>query len=267
MRSYVKGGLLASLAFSAAPMLHAQASEGNDQWQFEVTPYLFMTSIVGTTGAGGVSTDVDESFNDVFKNLDAAFMGTFEARKGRWGLIADVIYAKLEKADSASWLEPGDIVKTANIDLTVTENIYQFALAYRVYDTTRVKLDLLGAARYTRLDTEVDLRTSPGVVFPGGDRNVSVNKSWWDPVVGARVIAPFAENWAAVGYADFGGGGGSSSDTTYQAIAGVNWSITETFTAKAGYRYLYQDYTDGGPSQFTWDMALQGAYLGLGIAF
>jgi len=266
MNTYLKRGLLL-LPLAVTPMMPAQASEeAGDQWQFEATPYIFMTAIVGSTGANGVSTDVDASFNDVWNNLNTAFMGMFEARKGRWGFAVDGIYAELEDNGSASWQEPTE-VKTANIDVTVTQNVYQFTLAYRVYDTAKAKLDVLGAGRYTRIDNKVDLRTTPGVVFPGGDLSVSANVSWWDPVVGARVLVPFAEHWDFVGYADYGGFN-YQSNPTYQAIAGVNWSITDTFTAKAGYRYLYQNYTDDGNSnKFTWDMALQGAYLGLGIAF
>ncbi|MCK7577560.1 MAG: hypothetical protein MZV65_18315 [Chromatiales bacterium] len=41
-----------------------------------------------------------------------------------------------------------------------------------------------------------------------------------DPVIGIRVIAPFAEHWSFVGYADIGGFG-MGSDITYQVIAGV----------------------------------------------
>jgi opacity protein-like surface antigen len=266
MKKYIKNGLLL-LPLAATQMLPAQAAEQSaDQWQFEVTPYLFMTSIVGSTGAKGIETDVDVPFSNVWDHLNFAFMGAFEARKGRWGLIFDGIYADLRDENSSTW-QDGSLSKTVNVDTILTETIYQFAVGYRVYETPRVKLDVLGAARYTRLDTKLDIRSSPGEVFPGGDRSTSVNTSWWDPVIGARVIVPFAEHWDFVGYADYGGFN-YQSNPTYQALAGVNWSITDTFTAKAGYRYLYQDYTDdGSSSKFTWDMALQGAYLGLGIAF
>jgi opacity protein-like surface antigen len=54
------------------------------------------------------------------------------------------------------------------------------------------------------------------------------------------------------------------SDLTYQAIAGANWQFAKNFSAKAGYRYLHQDFEVDG---FVWDMALHGVYLGLGIRF
>jgi len=82
-------------------------------------------------------------------------------------------------------------------------------------------------------------------------------------VIGIRFIAPFAEHWSFVGYADIGGFG-VGSDVTYQVIAGVNWQFSRTFAAKAGYRYFYQDYENNG---FVWDMTSDGFYAGLGIGF
>jgi opacity protein-like surface antigen len=48
-----------------------------------------------------------------------------------------------------------------------------------------------------------------------------------------------------VGYADIGGFG-AGSDLTYQLLVGVNWQFAKSATAKAGYRYLYQDYEHDG---------------------
>lgn len=100
-------------------------------------------------------------------------------------------------------------------------------------------------------------------MFPDGTRSLSASESWWDQVIGIRVLAPLAEHRTFVGYADIGGFG-AGSDITWQAIAGVNWQFASAWVAKAGYRYFYQDYEDNG---FVWDMAAHGLYLGLGIRF
>ncbi len=103
MRSCVKRWLLGLLPLVVAPMLHAQASEESDQWQFEITPYLFAISLDGTTGVAGVTADVDVSFDDLLDNIDSAFMFVFEARKGPWGLGFDGMYSKLEDEKSNSF--------------------------------------------------------------------------------------------------------------------------------------------------------------------
>ena len=79
--------------------------------------------------------------------------------------------------------------------------------------------------------------------------------------MGVRYVVPLSQKWDFVGYADVGAGG---SDLTYQLLAGVNWQFSRTLSAKVGYRYFYQDYEQ---DNFKWDMAMHGAYLGLGIRF
>jgi len=51
----------------------------------------------GSVGAGQLPPiNVGMSFSDILENLDAGLMGAFEARKGRWGVLLDAIYMKLE---------------------------------------------------------------------------------------------------------------------------------------------------------------------------
>jgi opacity protein-like surface antigen len=145
----------------------------------------------------------------------------------------------------------------------VGQLVYQLAVGYRVVDTSSTQLDVIAAGRYTRLDTDLNLVTTTGPLLPGGSRSLSGSADWWDPVIGFRVILPFAEHWSFMGYGDVGGFD-VGSKITYQAIAGVNWEFAKSFTAKAGYRYMYQDYDK---NNFLWKVAAHGAYLGLGIAF
>jgi opacity protein-like surface antigen len=126
------------------------------------------------------------------------------------------------------------------------------------------KVDVIGAARYTQLDADLNLVVTTGSpLLPGGSNSISGTKNWWDPVIGARVLRPLSDSWTLVGYADFGGFG-AGSDSTYQLLAGVNWQFSKSVNAKAGYRYLYQDYKDGN---FVWDMNSSGYYLGAGFKF
>jgi opacity protein-like surface antigen len=243
---------------------HAQdPSAPGDAWQFEVTPYIFGAALEGTTGVNRVTADVDLGFDEILDNLDSGFMAMFEARKGPWGFGLDGVYFRLQDEQTGSWQGPGGIGSaTGDLEASMTEQIYQLAVMYRLLNES-TRLDLIGAARYTQLDTDLDLVVTTGPLLPGGTRDLSASESWWDPVIGIRVIAPFAEQWSFVGYADIGGYG-DGSDITYQLIAGANWQFADAFTAKAGYRYYYQDYEDNG---FVWDMAAQGAYLGLGFIF
>jgi opacity protein-like surface antigen len=257
-RATVLGLVLAALATAA----RSEDAKG-DAWQFEVTPYVFGAGLRGTTGVGPVTADVDSSFGDILKHFDSGLMAAAEARKGPWVFAFDGVYFRLKDQATRSWQGPGIGSATGDLEATVSQLVYQLAVGYRVVDTSSTKVDAIGAARYTRLDTDLNLVTTTGPLLPGGTRSVSGSADWWDPVVGFRVILPFAEHWSFMGYGDVGGFG-VGSKITYQAIAGVNWEFAKSFTAKLGYRYMYQDYDK---NNFLWKIAAHGAYIGLGIAF
>ncbi|HEX5093653.1 MAG TPA: hypothetical protein VFV84_13285 [Burkholderiales bacterium] len=255
------GTAAAGLAIAALAGTAQAAPPADDAWQFEFTPYLFGAALSGTTGVGHVRADVDASFGDILNNLDSGFMGMLEARKGKWGFGIDGVYFKLSNEKTGDWQGPGGIGSaTGTLEATMTQQIYQLWSGYRIVDG-RSKTDLIGAARYTQLDTDLELVTTTGGLLPGGTRSLSAGKRWWDAVIGVRSITPFAERWEFVSYADIGGGG---SALTYQFLLGLNWQAAKALKLKGGYRYFYQDYSDGG---FVWDMAAHGAYLGLGFAF
>jgi opacity protein-like surface antigen len=255
------GGCVLMLAAASIMPVYAAGAE-EDRWQVEFTPYLFAAGLHGSTGTQQVSADVNTGFGDIVQNLDAGFMGTLEARRDRWGIILDGLYFKLGDEGARSWQGPAGIGSaTGELDVTSTMQMYQLSAAYRVGDG--VPIDLIVAGRYTQLDLDLNLVTTTGGLLPGGTRSLSASQNWWDPVVGVRVILPFAQRWSAMLYGDIGGFG-VGSDITYQAIAGVNWQFSEHLSAKVGYRYLYQDYEKNG---FLWKMAAYGPYLGVGIRF
>jgi opacity protein-like surface antigen len=235
------------LGLGAAGQAAAQTSGG---WEFEVTPYLWAAGIDGDVQLGRLpKTNVDQSFSDILDQLDIGVMGTFEARKDRWGFLFDAMYIKLS-ADAST---PGPLFDDVEVD--VIQQLYQFAGTYRVAEG-RSTVDLVGGARYNYVKSEIEL--DPGILAGRGE---SRSTDWWDGFVGARVLVPFAGRWSLVGYADIGAGG---SDLTWQALAGVNYHFSPAISAKLGYRYLSVDYEE---SNFLYDMDTSGLYLGVGIRF
>lgn len=69
-------------------------------WTYSFTPYIWATSLNGSTTVKGRTTDIDASFFDILDHTQfpkglfqlAAFG---EARYGRFGLLADIAYMKL----------------------------------------------------------------------------------------------------------------------------------------------------------------------------
>ncbi len=246
----------------AVPAASAWAADGEnrDKWQFEITPYLFASGLNGTLGLRGVEADVDMSFGDLWDRLDKAFMLMATAQKGDWVYGFDGMYVELAGEQASTWQGPLGNSNTAQLNVDMTQEVYSLSAGRKLWGENRRRLDLMGVARYTRLESSMTLALTTGSsLLPSGSRSVSDEFDWWDAAIGVRYVAPIAEKWDFVGYADVGAGG---SDLTYQLLAGVNWQLSKTFSGKFGYRYFYQDYEK---DDFKWDMSMSGVFAGLGI--
>ena len=254
----------AALGLCAAAPAGAQSSTPDSGWQFEVTPYLWMTALKGDTAINNSpQVNMNMSFSDVWDMLDFGLMGTFEARKGRWGLFFDGFYAKMsDSAGGSTRLRPRGPGVAVDASLTLRNTIVEAAVEYRVIEGS-TPVDVFFGARYNDIDIDSTVSAAGlGQLGLSGSRDFNYSKNWVDPYIGVRVMHPVAAHWTLVGYYDYGGF--SSSDNSWQALAGVKYEINKTFSASAGYRYLHFDYDKNG---FLYDMDYKGAYLGLGIKF
>lgn len=66
-------------------------------------------------------------------------MGAFEANNGRWGVLTDLMYLDLSFTNPS----PGPVFSGVQADLKST--VFQLSGLYRAYDSSDVRLDLLGA--------------------------------------------------------------------------------------------------------------------------
>jgi opacity protein-like surface antigen len=238
----------------------AQSGENPDKWKFEITPYLFASSLNGTVGLRGVEADVDIPFEDIFERLDQAFMLFATAEKNDWIYMFDGMYMKLEDEQANSWTGPLGNTNTGQLKVNLKEEIYSLSAGRRIGGAGPAKLHLMGVARYTNVEPQLSLSvTTGGNLLPSGARSVSGSYDWWDAAIALRFVTPFAEKWDFSAYGDVGAGG---SDLTYQFLAGVNWRFSKTFSGKFGYRYLKTDYSK---DDFKYDMAMSGLFAGLGI--
>lgn len=230
-------------------------------WTYEFTPYLWAQGMKGTVGTATLpSTEMDMSFLDLLEIVKFALAGTFEARNGRWGLLADAQYYKLADDATTSRTGPLGNTLTAHGDVDVKQAILAAAVAYRVSEG-RSPVDVIGGLRYTRLD--VDVRTDFTVLGLTGGRSRSGSKDWVDPYLGVRLQYPLSDRWAFTGYADVGGFG-IGSDLSWQVQAGLDYRVSDKYAVKFGYRVLDMDYDHGG---FVYNVRSDGLYLGLGIRF
>jgi hypothetical protein len=82
-----------------ASSVAAEEKPAESGWEFTVAPYLWAVSMNGNLTVRGLKADLDVSFNDIWDELNFAFMLAYEARKGHWGLWGNTIYADLGDSD------------------------------------------------------------------------------------------------------------------------------------------------------------------------
>lgn len=224
----------------------------SSDWEFYVTPYFFMPRLTGTVSALGQAVNVNAKFSDLFHNLDFALMGTFEARKGNWGVTTDAMYISLSgKRVTATIL-------VSDINVNVKEFISTSEVGYRAFNTERGSIDLLAGARVWHVKSHVVFKP---IIFPLVD--VEEGKTWVDPVIGARGVAKVSSKVFVVGKFD-AGGFGISSQFTGEVFGGVGYQLKPRVALIGGYRYLYVNYEDGG---FVYRTALSGLAFGVKFKF
>ena len=254
-RRSVMWALRAAAGLVAVAPAAAEEAPKSDGWQFEITPYFWAAGLNGWTrvGSRAPTMSVDTDFSKIWDHLDFGGMGSFEARKGRWGILMDAIYIKVSQRS-----EPLARGLLGTADATLQQTIRQGAGAYRVLDSEKTPVDLLAGVRYVYIDG--DLEFSRSRLLPAG-RDFSGNVDWLDGFVGVRAQYALADKWRLIGYADAGTGG---SDYSWQLAAGVNYDFSKSVVGKFGYRIIGMKYES---NNFLYNLKTAGLYLGVGIRF
>ena len=254
-------------ASPSAPPAPDPAAKDSDGPRFELTIWMWTLGLDGDVGLGPLNVSVSESFVDIVDASDslAAFSGRFEFGVGRFGAYVDGMYADITAEDQSG---PGGL---GSVDVEFEQTILDFGAMYRVgiwepsgeaaKNSRDMTLDLYGGGRYSSLDVEL----RPANLAARSDR-----KDWVDPILGAKFVAPFTENWHIAVNADIGGFG-VESDITWSATAvfGYGFHLWDCPACVLfGYRAMAWDFSEGsGPTQFTWDVVEHGPILGFSLQF
>lgn len=249
------------------PTAPGAAADDHGGLRTELTGWIWIVGMDGTVGARGTRADVSADFGDVLEASDSvfAFAGRLEVGLGSWGGFIDGMYSKLGADDQSG------PVGLANIDVTCQTVLTDFGLMYRVGEwepdgeagrnARDITLDLYAGGRYTNLDLDLEPAALPS-------RSQSVD--WFDPIVGAKLGLPFAEEWRLALNGDIGGFGAASDFTwSVTGVVGYDFHLGQLPAAVyVGYRAIGQDYSTGsGADEFTWDVVQHGPILGLSLRF
>ena len=244
-------------ALSLSMAQAADDSSSDETWQFSGAIYLWGAALGGETRTGD---DIDISFSDLLKNLDMAFMGMLDARKGKWSLLTDVIY--LNVSDDKSRTTTADLIDrpvTAKLDVGLKSWIFSAAGGYEVYENDRTQLDVLAGARYLYMKPDLEFRISEVGPFGPWRERVAESEDFIDAIVGVRGRTELNEKWYVNYYADIGTG---ESDLTWQLLAGFNYRFSKV-DAAFGYRYIKWEFDDSVLD----NLDVSGPYAGVRFDF
>jgi hypothetical protein len=239
----------------------------DDSWKFTVAPYLWALNLNGSVQVRGQRAPVSENFGDILSDLNWAGMLWLEADKGKWGVFGNLLYASLSQGASDRYI---------SAHVNVNFQLYSAGLSYELYraclcssgcgqpgDSTLAIVPYIGA-RYTAADTQLKVNT------PFGNIRGSNNKSWTDPIIGARFNFDLTKSWQLTFAGDVGGTN-VTSDYSYNVMGLIGFkpqTILKSTTWYLGYRLLDQKYTYGASSNyFMWDMKLKGPMAGVAFTF
>lgn len=227
-------------------------TDPSDEWQFTFSPFVHLAGLHGTAGVGNRTAEVDQSFGDIFGILKFAFMGTFEARKGKLFSLTDMEYVHVSD-DGAT---PGPLFSDLDADFKVF--IFDTEGGYRLFEDPDkgAYIDVLGGIRVWRVSTDLDFGAG---ILPA--TRVEGSRTWVDGVAGLRGRAALSPKLFLTGKFDLGGGG---SNFTYQIFGGGGYNLSPKVALILGYRVLDVNYNK---NNFIYDMSQRGPILGASFRF
>ena len=212
---------------AVALMIAGPAAAQDSGWTYQASLYGWLPSLSTTVGTpfGDLESDSDGSIS--LSNHDMTFMGTLEARTGKWGFIGDLLYVDLSNETDSPF---GRRFESSTLETTTTA--FSGYAVYRTYESDKAILD--AGVGFRAFDVGLDLDLQSADSRP--DYSASESATWAVPLVAARVILPLNESWFATAFAD---GGMTSSDTsTWQVFASVGYRFNPRWSTQVGWRYM-----------------------------
>ena len=231
------------------------AMNTGNAWQFNIAPYLWATGMSGTEGIGSSRVHINQTFSDIWHDLDWGGMLWLDANKDNLGLFINTMYVVLSKD-----VTDGPV----SADIKNRFGIFSAGASYEVLRRGALAVSPYAGFRYTLNDTAVTLNT------PLSSLRATDNQHWTDPILGLKLLYNFTRAWSILLAGDLGGTN-ANDHYSYNVVGLLGYSPQTIFTnttAYLGYRLLDQHYETGsGSSAFNWNMKLFGPVLGVSIAF
>lgn len=256
---------LATLAAAAIPV--AAQAQGSETWKFGAAIYGWVPAIEGDLTLRSGTSTIGASMGTVLDTLKFAFMGTFEATYGKWGIWTDLVYGDFGSDTKSVPVHIGPITGTADVQLDVKSWIWTLAGSYNLVDTAENRTDFLFGARLldmsNTLNYNVTGNSGGGGALPIPNPGAATaSMSNWDGVIGIKGRFMFGEGrrWFVNYVADIGTG---QSDLTYQGVLGIGYDFGWG-SALAAWRYMGYEFDSSSHVQ---NLSFNGPLIGLAFRF
>jgi hypothetical protein len=151
--AHVRAGSLELAPKETAPPSIAQSQP----WQFTIAVPGLMPSINGTVGVRGVNANIDVGLDQILQHLDMMFAMRAEARKGPFGIYAEVFYVGLSDDTQI-----GGLIN--NTHETVNPYLVDWGLSWRLINQPRWFVDLAAGSHYTNVYEQLELHSDPPLI-------------------------------------------------------------------------------------------------------
>ena len=266
------------------------AATSEDDWQFSVTPYLWMplpdvtlhlpVKLNGTRYDGEIT--LSPSWGKVLGNLGGKLMvlsadGRFEFNKGTWGGFVDGywIYSRVtadsdgskfllhDKVDEADSLHVTDKTQTGQVNFGP-----QYRLGTIPFDKTgdySVGFQLYGGGRVNWIRNKLD--GSVNLNHVGVNFNTSSSRAFAEPMIGLKTTWALGHDFIGIIRGDVGGWNLVDNNTDCDLEAGIAWQFHKNTYLDLAYRARGQWQTDGSGNNITVRGWYHGPELGMTFLF
>lgn len=160
--SSITAGTLELAPKETAPLSITQT----EPWQFTIAVPGLMPSIDGTIGVRGRNANIDIGLDQILQHLDMMFAMRGEARKGPFGIYAEVFYVGLSDDTQV-----GGLIN--NVHEVVNPYLIDWGVSWRLINQPRWFVDFAAGSHYTNVYEQLELHSDPPLIQQTSQRFVT----------------------------------------------------------------------------------------------
>lgn len=227
-----------------------------NEWNIELTPFLWLPAISGDATLNYVSQDFEIPASDLLSNLKMAFMITADVSKGKFFASPTYTYTKLGNDEVIKTIDNGeDVSIEANFKMTIFELIA--GARFRVSE--QIVIDPFVGFRYSSYNMYGTVSR-----IAVDDTSFDDKPDFWDPVVGVQLHYFPAPRVPIKLKADIGGFGAGTEFSWATAING-GYAVSPSIDLMAGFSVYGANYEPEGTTgkDIGLDIVMYGFDMGM----